>query len=200
MKGETATLIGTDERFVVNPLELIDTWTKFVGGKLIERGTYRTIEFEFAPDREALGDMNEETLGAGSQREKRKDPWSSAVYLPMKALSDGELVCFKATGQGAIEEIAELCGMYASADRGGKLPVIEPTREELREPHGSMIYVPVFKAGRLGVLGGRRAGATGAVTADQRRATTGATVDAKPHQRPNQPHPARNDMDDEIPF
>src|SRR5215471_20119460 len=59
MHGENATLIGADERFIANPLELVDSWTKFVNGKLIERKVYRTIDFEFAPEREALGDMDE---------------------------------------------------------------------------------------------------------------------------------------------
>ena len=39
--------------------------------------------------------------------------------------SDGEVCAFSATGQSAIVEIAELVGMYASADRQGKFPIIE---------------------------------------------------------------------------
>jgi hypothetical protein len=144
MHGEAGTLIGDDERFVANPLELIDTWTKFIGGKMIERKVYRTVEFEFAPERKALGD-NEEHRWELDRGGRRKDPWSRAVYLPLKALSDDEVGAFKATGMGAIGEIAELCAQYASADRGGRLPVIEPDARSFESQHGSTIYVPIFR-------------------------------------------------------
>jgi len=80
--GESQTLIGPDERFIVNPLELVDTWTKFSDGKLIERRVYRTVEFEFAPERKALGDHDERHWEMERNGRKRKDPWSRAVYLP----------------------------------------------------------------------------------------------------------------------
>src|SRR5262249_20726795 len=73
---------------------------------------------------------------------KRKDPWSRAVYLPMKD-SDGEVVAFKATGAGAIAEIGELVGMYGSADRHGKLPVVEIDSRSFESQHGSTIHEPV---------------------------------------------------------
>jgi hypothetical protein len=142
MHGENATLLSDEERFVVNPLEMVDTWTKYVGGKRIDRKVYRTIDFEFAPEREALGDMDEQKWEI--KNNKRKDPWQRELYLPLRALSDGEVCAFKATGQGAIGEIGELCGMYASADRGGKLPVIRPDARSFESQHGSTIFVPLF--------------------------------------------------------
>jgi hypothetical protein len=145
LHGGNATLIGADERFVVNPLELVDTWDKYVGGQRIDRKVYRTIDFEFAPEREALGDLDESRWELDRSGRRHKDPWSRAVYLPLKASSDGALCAFKATGGGAIGEIAELCGMYASADRGGKLPVIEPDARSFESQHGSTIFVPVFR-------------------------------------------------------
>jgi hypothetical protein len=75
---------------------------------------------------------------------QRKDPWQRAVYLPMKG-ADGEVCAFKATGAGAIAEIGELVGMYGSADRRAKLPVIQPDNRSFESQHGSVIYVPVFR-------------------------------------------------------
>lgn len=143
--GENATLIGPDERFIVNPLELTDTWTKFVGGKFVERKVYRAIDFQFAPERAALGDMEEHRWELDRNGRERKDPWQRALYLPMRALSDDEVCAFKATGMGAIGEIGEVCGMYADADRGGKLPLIEPDARSFESQHRNMIYVPVFR-------------------------------------------------------
>ncbi len=88
--GEKATLIGADERFVVNPLELVDTWTKFINGQRVDRRVYRTIDFEFAPERAALGDNDERHWEWERNGKKKKDPLLRAVYLPMKGLSDGE--------------------------------------------------------------------------------------------------------------
>jgi hypothetical protein len=141
-RGQSTTLIGADERFIVNPMELIDTWTKYVNGERIERHVYRVADFEFAPERAALGDMDRDHWEWDGRR--RKDPWSRKVLLPMKTLSDGEICVFQATGEGAIEEIGELCAQYASADRGGRLPVIEPSARSYENTHGTTIYVPVF--------------------------------------------------------
>ena len=63
----------------------------------------------------------------------------------MRASSDGAICAFKATGQGAIGEIGELCGMYGSADRGGRFPVIAPDARSFESQHGSMIHIPVFR-------------------------------------------------------
>jgi hypothetical protein len=59
--------------------------------------------------------------------------------------SDGKVVAFKATGKGAIAEIGELVGMYGSADRGGKVPVVEIESRSFESQHGSTIHVPVFR-------------------------------------------------------
>jgi hypothetical protein len=196
MHGENAILIG-NERFVVNPLELIDTWDKYVSGKRIDRKVYRTIDFEFAPEREVLGDLDESRWELDRSGKRRKDPWARAVYLPLKALSEGELCAFKATGQGAIGEIAELCGMYASADRGGKLPVIEPDARSFESQHGSTIYVPVFRLVDWAFWEGDmpappvplRPASTVSLPTKPATAKLAAPAAAK-----------RGDMDDEIPF
>jgi hypothetical protein len=142
--GEERTLIDADERFVTNPHEMIDTWTKWIDGKVIDRQIYRTIDGEFAPERDALGDLDERSWPWDRSGKKRLDPWQRAVYLPMKG-NDGEVVAFRATGQGAIAEIAELVGMYGSADRHGKFPVVKPDARNFESQHGSTIYVPVFR-------------------------------------------------------
>ena len=142
--GEERTLIDVAERFIVNPHEMIETWTKRIDGKVIDRQIYRTIDGQFAPEREELGDMDERQWPWDRSGKKRKDPWERAVYLPMKG-SDGEVVAFRATGQGAIAEIAELVGMYGSADRHGKSPVVQPDARSFESQHGSTIYVPVFR-------------------------------------------------------
>jgi hypothetical protein len=66
------------------------------------------------------------------------------VYLPMRDSTD-EVVAFKATGGSAIGEIAELVGMYGSADRHGKFPVVTLETRNFESQHGCLIYVPVFK-------------------------------------------------------
>ena len=145
VRGEDETPIDPGERFVVNPHELVDTWTKLVEGKVVEpRKVYRTIDGQFAPEREALGDMDERKWPWDRSGRKRLDPWLRAVYLPMKG-SDGEVCAFRATGQGAIAEIAEFVGMYASADRHGKFPVIQPDSRNFESSHGNVIFVPILR-------------------------------------------------------
>jgi hypothetical protein len=194
MHGENATLIGDDERFVVNPLEMVDTWTKYVGGKRIERKVYRTIDFEFAPEREALGDMDEQKWEI--KNNKRKDPWQRELYLPLRASSDGEVCAFKATGQGAIGEIGELVGMYGSADRGGRLPVIEPDARSFESQHGSTIYVPVFR-----LVDWQYWDANTPMPPVPLRSISAVTLPAKPTAKLAAPPGAkRGDMDDDVPF
>jgi hypothetical protein len=143
-RGETKTLIEPGERFTVNPHEMVDTWTKYVDGQRVERKVYRTVEGQFAPERDELGDNDEHKWPLDRNGRKRKDPWQRQVYLPMKG-ADDEVCAFSATGQGAIAEIGELVGMYGSADRRGKLPVIEIDARSFESQHGSTIYVPIFR-------------------------------------------------------
>jgi hypothetical protein len=56
VRGENETQIDPDERFIVNPHEMIDAWTKFIDGKRVAQKVYRTIDGEMAPEREELGD------------------------------------------------------------------------------------------------------------------------------------------------
>jgi hypothetical protein len=140
--GERETRIDADERFTVNPHEMVDTWTKFVNNKPVERRVYRTIDGEMAPEREGLGDNDER--GWPSRNGKAKDPWQRVVYLPMKD-NAGEVVAFKATSNSAIAEVGELVGMYGSADRHGKFPVVKLKARSFESQHGNTIYVPVFR-------------------------------------------------------
>jgi hypothetical protein len=140
VRGENETQIDPDERFIVNPHEMVDTWTMFINGKRAAQKVYRTVDGEMAPAREELGDNDE---GAWPSRNgKAKDPWQRAV--PMRD-SAGELVAFKATGNSAIGEIGELVGMYGSANRHGRFPVVALETRNFESQHGSLIYVPVFK-------------------------------------------------------
>jgi hypothetical protein len=143
-RGSNKTVIDPGERFTVNPNEMIDTWSKFIDGKLIERRVYRTADGEMAPEREELGDTEENAWPLDKAGKKRKDPWSRMVYLPMKG-ADGEVVAFKATGGSAIGEIGELVGMYGSADRHGRLPVVVIETRNFESQHGNTIHVPVFR-------------------------------------------------------
>jgi hypothetical protein len=144
-RGKNKSPLKPDEAWITNPLEMVDVWSKFVDGKLVDRKVYRTVDGEMSPKRAELGD-NDETLwpwaGAGKPR---KDPWSRAVYLPMKNAVGDIVVVFKATGGGAIGEIAELCGMFGQGDRGGKLPVVVLENRSFEPQHGGTIFVPVFR-------------------------------------------------------
>jgi hypothetical protein len=142
VRGEARTLIEGGERFIVNPHELTDTWTKWINGKVVDRRVYRAINGEIAPAREELGALDENYWPTSGK--KPKDPWQRQVYLPMKG-NDGEVCAFSATGQSAISEIAELVGMYGETDRHGKFPVIELDTRSFESQHGSTIYVPVFR-------------------------------------------------------
>jgi hypothetical protein len=136
------TPIGPDERFIVNPHDMIDSWSKWVGGKRVAGHTYRTALGEMAPERNELGDTDEEEWPF--KNGQPKDPWARAVYLPLKD-SAGEVCTFVATGQGAIGEVGELVGTYAAADRHGKFPVVTLTTRDFENQHGNTVYVPVFR-------------------------------------------------------
>jgi hypothetical protein len=140
-RGNDKVLIETGAERTVNPIEMVDTWSKYLDGERVEHKVYRTAAGEMAPLRDQLGDTDEHEW----PRDKRgspKDPWARAVYLPMKG-GDGEIVCFKATGRSAIAEIAELVGMYGSADRHGKFPIVRLESRSF-ERHGYTIHVPRF--------------------------------------------------------
>ena len=142
VRGENETQIDPDERFIVNPHEMVDVWAKYINGKRVDQKVFRTLLGEMAPAREELGDTDEDEWPSKSG--KLKDPWQRAVYLPMKD-SAGEVVAFKATSNSAIGEVGELVGMYASADRHGRFPVVELETRNFESQHGNLIYVPVFK-------------------------------------------------------
>jgi hypothetical protein len=194
-RGETRTLVEPGEQFIANPHELTDSWTKFGGGKPVERRVYRAVNGEMAPERAELGDNDESTWP--SRNNRPKDPWQRQVFLPMKG-DDGEICAFSATGQSAIAEIGELVGMYGSANRHGKFPVVELQTRTFESQHGSTIHVPVFRL----------------ITWKFWEPDTPAP-EVKPVPLPPPPAPqplakpgassakadtARNDMDDEIPF
>src|SRR5262249_54798823 len=145
-RGNNKPMIGPGQRrHRINPNLMVERWVEYVAGKLVDEKVYRTAEGELAPtDREEFGiDLDEHDWPIVNG--KHKDPWSREVYLPMKG-TDGEVVAFKATGKSAIAEIGELVGMYGSADRGGKVPVVEiESRTFEAEPHGNTIHVPVFR-------------------------------------------------------
>jgi hypothetical protein len=187
---------------VVNVHELTDTWSKYVAGELVDRKVYRTIDGQMAPERDELGDNNEDAWPR--KNGTPKDPWQRAVYLPMKD-SNGDVVAFKATGTSAIAEIAELAGMFASADRKGKLPVVALECRNFESQHGSTIYVPVFRlvdwdywqadtpAPKVELIP-----LPSPLPPPENTAPTSpeSKVSAKSSKRGN----ARSDMDDEIPF
>ena len=212
MRGEEKTLVEAGEQFTANVHELTDTWSKWINGKLVERRVYRAIAGEIAPEREALGDTDENywpTRGS-----KPKDPWQRQVYLPMRG-DDGEICAFVASGQSAISEIGELVGMYASADRSGKFPVIELDTRNFTSQHGSTIYVPVFRlvdwdfwelntpAPPVELVPVPQTAAPAALTA--RKVTSSHTntdtdTMSAPVKSQKKRGDTRSDLDDEIPF
>jgi hypothetical protein len=189
-RGEIKTPIDDGERLITNPVEMIDVWTRFADGKVIDRRVYRTANGEFAPKRHELGDTDKDRWPKG------KDPWQRQVLLPMRG-DDNEVCAFSATGQGAIAEIAELVGMYGEADRHGKFPIIELDTRSFESQHGTTIYVPIFRLKDWGYW------------EPDTPAPEARPVPIPPPAPPTPPSsstfkPAaiakRNDMDDEIPF
>jgi hypothetical protein len=192
-RGNNETMVPPDQRrYVVNPNGMVERWVKFINGEFVQEKTYRTAEGEIAPDRDQLGfdkDEQDWPLVKG----KRKDPWQREVYLPMKG-TDGEIVAFKATGNGAIAEIGELVGMYGSTDRAGKVPAVEIESRSFVSQHNKTIYVPVFRLVDWKLWDGQPVPMAQPV--------------AVPIAPPPRPAPAklaappqkRGDMDDEIPF
>jgi len=195
-RGNSKTVIEPDQRgqrrYSVNPHLMIERWVKFVDGKLVDQKIYRTAEGELAPtDREEFGlDLDERRwpLKYG----ERKDPWSREVYLPMKG-TDGELVAFKATGKGAIAEIGELVGMYGSANRHGKVPVVDIDSRSFDSTHGSTIHVPVFRLLDWALWDDQPVPAAQPVAVP-------IAPPATPAAKALPPKRAANDMDDDLPF
>jgi hypothetical protein len=166
-RGENKVMIEPGTQFLVNPHEMVDTWTKRVDDKIVEpRRVYRAADGRFAPDREELGD-NDERYWPPDKSGKRKDPWSRQVLLPMRA-DDDEIVAFSATGQGAIAEVAELVGMYGAIDRHGKFPRAALENRSFLSQHKSKIFVPVFRLVAWQFWEGRHAGAAGTPAAPRR--------------------------------
>jgi hypothetical protein len=203
-RGNNKTLIESGQRrYIVNPNLMVERWVKFVDGKLADEKIYRTAEGKLAPtDRDELGIDLDEHSWPLDRNGKRKDPWSREVYLPMRG-TDGEIVAFKATGKGAIAEIGELVGMYGSADRGGKVPVVEiESRTFKATEHGNTIHVPVFRPVDWELWDGVPTPMTQPVAvpiAPPPKTVTAKAVTAKPAARQYQ-QLGGGDLDDEIPF
>jgi hypothetical protein len=193
-RGNNETVIPPDQRrYVVNPNGMVERWAKFVNGELVQPPLiYRTAEGEMAPMREELDDLDWKRRGL------KRDPWQREVYLPMKA-ADGEIVAFKATGNSAIAEIGELVGMYGSADRGGKVPVVEIDSRSFDSQHGNTIHVPVFRLIDWELWDGQPMPAAQPVAVPILPSPSPPTATAK-LAAPTRTRADGGDMDDEIPF
>jgi hypothetical protein len=190
-RGNNKTVLE-DRRFTVNPNLMIERWAKWVGGKLVDQKIYRTAEGELAPaDREEFGlDLDEDNWPRDGNG-RVKDPWQREVYLPMKG-ADGDEVVFKATSKSAISEIGEFLGMYGSADRHGKIPLVNIEFRTFDTERGSTVHVPVFRLQNWALWDGQPV-----PMARPMLVPIAAPTAAKPKKALPKP---RSDMDDSIPF
>jgi hypothetical protein len=191
-RGEAKSVLTDEERrgVIINPDELIDTWTKWVNGELAEpRRVYQTRLGQYSPPRDELPDFDERSWPSDRRTGKSKDPWQRAVYLPMKI--NGEVVAFQATGVAAIGEIGDIVGMYGEADRQGKSPIVDLETRSFTSRQGGLIFVPVFRLRDWGLWGDAPADPVPPI----------AIPDTPPPaQRQLPPKKRSGDLDDSIPF
>jgi hypothetical protein len=145
-RGEEKSVLSTDERqrVIINPDEMIDTWTLYKDGEVVERLVYRARDGKFAPDRNELSYPDQADWPYDPKTRKNRDPWLRTVYQPMR-LANGETAAFAATGASAISEVGEIVGTYGEADRHGKYPVVDLESRSFPNRYGGTTHVPVFR-------------------------------------------------------
>jgi hypothetical protein len=122
-----------------------------------------------------------------------------AQQLHSLGCSAHDLVEELPAGTTGIGEIGELVGMYASADRHGKFPVVELQTRNFESQHGSVIYVPVFRLVSWAFWEADRPAPAVALVSVPPPAPS-PPPPAKPAAIATRKPVARSDMDDEIPF
>jgi hypothetical protein len=187
VRGREKEPIGATEAVVANMHEARHGWINFAkgDGEGVERHTKLIMECPELPPCPGCGNIIDE------HDDKRCD-WRPVVYLPLRSVTDpDDVVCFTGTGKGARRAVAQLCRVYARADRQGKSPAITLNTWSFDNKSGGTTTWPVFK-----LIGWEFF--TPGVPAPQPQPI------AIPIPQPSSPAPARKgavgDLDDEVPF
>jgi hypothetical protein len=143
--GEEAKTVPADARFVVNLEEYYRGWVRWWDGKPTDHLIGRVIDRHRVPPREELGDLDKskwETEPSGA----RRDPWAKTVYLAMRDMSNGEIVCFTSPSDGGRKAVARLADHY---DRKrhlfkAKMPIVCLEQESYQHKVYGKILKPRF--------------------------------------------------------
>jgi len=85
----------------------------------VDRKVYRVAYGERPPEREDLGDLDQDKWPEGLDGSPA-DPWVLQYLLPLEHMPSGELVVFVTSSIGGRRSVADLCSAYAK--RKGKKP------------------------------------------------------------------------------
>jgi hypothetical protein len=101
-------------------------YIKWSCGKIVGASVGRVID-GFKPNRNELGDLDEELWPVGGLSGKQEDPWQKTIYIPMVTPDGATIYTFQTHSFYGREAAYGLLALYASqgADHPGLYPVVE---------------------------------------------------------------------------
>jgi hypothetical protein len=178
-KGKEGTEVKDGTKLIA--LGTVRAWVKWVGGKPAK---YKIPEAgRSMPEREDLGDLNEDDWEAGVDGEP-KDPWQNTRFVHLVDPLSAEIFTFSTSswgGRGAVADLAEQIQRVRYANPGA-VPVVELTAHPMITKFGKKSK-PCFK-----VVDWRKGGSLAE-----------SELQLEDQNNKKSPQQAR-DLDDEIPF
>ena len=140
--------LGTE--YLAHAASWTKCWIKFTDGKVEDRKVYRVALGEKPPEREDLGDLNQDEWPEGLDG-KPSDPWVFQFLLPLENIDTGEVVIFVTTSIGGRTAVANLCTAYVKrakkAPNCGQ-PVIKLATTEMPTRKFGKVLRPLFEVAR----------------------------------------------------
>jgi hypothetical protein len=121
--GDDEVPIGT--KYIAYIDQLARGWIHFEDGAVVgDPIIIKIADGSKLPPREALGE-NDPTKWKEKDADGRpRDPWVCQWYLPLVAVSSGELNTFVTGSDGGNQAIANLCSVYGRKLHEGALPIV----------------------------------------------------------------------------
>lgn len=102
--------LGT--QFVAHAIGWAKAWIKFENGKRADYKVYRILSGESPPDRDQLGDMDQDKWETSDMTRQPKDPWTKQNLLPLENEA-GDHFIFVSGSTGGARAVSDLCAAWA---------------------------------------------------------------------------------------
>ncbi len=107
-----ATVVPTGRELVALMSEFALAWTKWVGGKPIDRHVTLVASGAAPARRDQLGDTDQ-SLWESDDEGKLRDPWQATHEMPLLDSESGEKYVYTTSSVGGKDCLGKLCGAYS---------------------------------------------------------------------------------------